>query len=175
MTPGVRKLTLTVHLATSLGWLGAVVAYVGLGIAAVTSAEGDVARAAWIAMEVVGWYVIVPLALLALVGGVVISVGTPWGLFRHYWVVLSLALTVFANVILLQHMPTVSAMAEMARRSPDVQLRGGMGGDLGHAIGGLVVLLTITVLNVYKPQGLTRYGWRKQQEDRAKRRAASGA
>jgi hypothetical protein len=29
-----------------------------------------------------------------------------------------------------------------------------------------VVLLVILVLNVYKPRGMTRYGWRKQQEER---------
>jgi hypothetical protein len=42
-----------------------------------------------------------------------------------------------------------------------------LGGDLSHAVGGLVVLLVITALNVYKPHGLTPYGWRKQQELRA--------
>jgi hypothetical protein len=28
------------------------------------------------------------------------------------------------------------------------------------------VLLVITALNVYKPPGMTRYGWRKQHEER---------
>jgi nicotinamidase-related amidase len=41
-----------------------------------------------------------------------------------------------------------------------------LGGDLGHAVGGVLVLLVITVLNVYKPRGLTPYGWRKQEESR---------
>ena len=39
-----------------------------------------------------------------------------------------------------------------------------------HSAGGLVVLLIIQWLNVYKPQGLTPYGWRKQQEERRLRR-----
>jgi hypothetical protein len=29
-----------------------------------------------------------------------------------------------------------------------------------------VVLVVILVLNVYKPRGMTRYGWRKHQEQR---------
>ena len=29
---------------------------------------------------------------------------------------------------------------------------------------GLVVLIVLTALSVYKPRGMTRYGWRKQQE-----------
>ena len=37
-----------------------------------------------------------------------------------------------------------------------------------HSVGGLVVLLVVHVLNVYKPQGVTRYGWRKQQEERSR-------
>jgi hypothetical protein len=167
LPPSVRKLVLTVHLTSSLGWMGAVVAYVALGISAVTSQDVQTVRAAWIAMELNGWLVIVPLALAALVTGLVVSLGTPWGLFRHYWVLISLGLTILATVILLLHMPTVSASAAMAREADPAHLRE-LGGDLGHAIGGLVVLLAVTVLNVYKPKGLTPYGWRKQQEMRAR-------
>jgi hypothetical protein len=166
MTPGLRKLVLTVHLAASLGWLGAVIAYVALGLSATTSADLQAVRSAWIAMELMGWWVIVPLALTALLTGVVMSLGTPWGLFRHYWVLISLGLTILATAVLVLHMPSVSTTARVAREADGAQL-GQLGGDLGHAVGGLVVLLVITVLNVYKPQGLTPYGWRKQQEARA--------
>ena len=162
MAPGLRKLVLAVHLTGSLGWVGAVVAYIALGVAA-ASQDAQTARAAWIAMELTGWVVIVPLAVAALVSGLAISLGTPWGLFRHYWVVISLALTLLATVILLLHMPSVSASARIARAAEATQLTR-LGGDLGHAVGGLLVLLAITVLNVYKPRGLTPYGWRKQEE-----------
>lgn len=42
----------------------------------------------------------------------------------------------------------------------------GLPPTLPHSVGGLVVLLVIQVMNVYKPRGLTPYGWRKQQEER---------
>jgi hypothetical protein len=168
MAPGIRKLVLIVHLTVSVGWIGAVLAYVALGIGAVTSHDDQTIRGTWIAMEVAGWYVIVPLALAALTTGIVISLGTSWGLFRHYWVLISLLLTVFASAILLLHMPTVSAMTSMVRRADVAELRGGHGGDLFHAVGGLLVLLVITVLNVYKPQGLTPYGWRRQHNERVR-------
>ena len=167
MTPGLRKFALTVHLTCSVGWIGAAFAYLALGVSAVTSQDTQTVRAAWTAMELTGWFVIVPLALATLLTGLVQSLGTPWGLFRHYWVLISLVLTTFATVVLLLHMPSVSALAGMARAAEGAHL-GGMGGDLPHAAGGLLVLLTITALNVYKPQGLTRYGWRKQQEARAR-------
>jgi hypothetical protein len=93
------------------------------------------------------------------------ALGTPWGLFRHYWVLITFLLTSFATVILLLHMPSVSALADVAREADDATL-GRLGGDLFHAGGGLLVLLVITVLNVYKPRGMTPYGWRKQHERR---------
>ncbi len=124
-------------------------------------------------MELVGLTVLVPLAIGSLVTGVLISLTTPWGLFRHYWVLISLGLTVLATAILILHMPSVSATARIAREGEGGQL-GQLGGDLPHAIGGLMVLLVITVLNVYKPQGLTPYGWRKQQAARARRAQPTG-
>jgi hypothetical protein len=163
LTPGLRKFVLTVHLTSSVGWIGAAVAYFALGVAAVFSHEAQTVRAAWIAMEVTGWLVIVPLAIAALVTGVVMALGTPWGLFRHYWVLITLGLTIVSIAVLLAHMPTVSSTADVARATDNANL-GGLGGDLFHAGGGLLVLLVIAVLNVYKPQGLTPYGWRKQHE-----------
>jgi hypothetical protein len=165
MAPGLRKFMLTVHLTLSVGWIGAVVAYLALGVSAVTSQDAQTVRAAWIAMELTGWFVIVPLALAALLTGLVMSLGTQWGLFRHYWVLITLVLTVFATTILLLHMPTVSFIADVAREADGAGL-GGLGGDLFHAGVGLLVLLVITVLNVYKPRGMTPYGWRKQHEPR---------
>ena len=166
MAAGLRKLVLTVHLTASLGWVGAAMAYVALGISSMRTMDPELVRSTWTAMELVGWAVLVPLALASLVTGVVISVGTPWGLFRHYWVLISLGLTTLATAILVLHMPSVTATARMARESDGAQLAQ-LGGDLGHAMGGLVVLLVITTLNVYKPHGMTPYGWRKQQELRA--------
>jgi hypothetical protein len=165
MTPDLRKFMLTVHLTVSVGWIGAVVAYLALGVFAVTSEDAQSVRAAWIAMELTGWFAIVPLALAALLTGLVMSLGTQWGLFRHYWVLITLVLTVFATTILLLHMPTVSSIADVARQADGADL-GRLGGDLFHAGGGLVVLLVTAVLNVYKPRGMTRYGWRKQHEPR---------
>jgi len=165
MTPGLRKFVLAAHLTFSVGWIGAVVAYLALGVSAATSQDAQTVRAAWIAMELTGWYVIVPLALAALLTGIVMSLGTPWGLFRHYWVLITLVLTILSTVVLLLHMPTVSFLADVAQEADGADLAG-LGGDLLHPGVGLLVLLVITGLNVYKPRGLTPYGRRKQHEQR---------
>ena len=49
-----------------------------------------------------------------------------------------------------------------------------LGGDLFHPGVGLVLLLGILALNVYKPRGLTPYGWRKQQAELQRRQHAAG-
>jgi hypothetical protein len=69
-------------------------------------------------------------------------------------------------------MPAVSSLADVAREADSAKL-GGLGGDLFHAVGGLLVLLVITMLNIYKPRGLTPYGWRKQQEQRMRSASTS--
>jgi hypothetical protein len=149
-----------------------VVAYLSLGLSAVNSEDVQTLRAAWIAMELTGWYAIVPLALASLLTGLLMALGTKWGLFRHYWVLISLVLTVIATVVLLLHMPDVSVLADVARKADGGALDGIgpyvparlEGGDLLHPGLGLVVLLVIQVLNVYKPRGMTRYGQRKEIE-----------
>lgn len=160
MASGVRKVTLTVHIACSVGWLGAILAFITLNIPALTSSNTQTVRAAYLMMLPVGWYAIVPLAIATLLTGIVLSLGTAWGLFRHYWVVFSLIITVIASTILLGHMTDVNALAATAA-DPNADI-GRLSGDLDHSIGGLLVLLVPLILNIYKPRGLTRYGQRKQ-------------
>lgn len=165
MKPGLRKLALSVHLTFSVGWIGTVVAYLALGVTATNGRDAATIRGAWMAMELIGWYVIVPLAVASLLTGLVMALGTKWGLFRHYWVSISFFLTLFATVVLILHMPTVTATADVARTA-DIKVLNTLGGDLHHPAVGLVILLVVQVLNLYKPRGLTRYGWRKEQEAR---------
>ena len=165
MSPPVRKFALAAHLTFSVGWIGAVVAYLALGVGAVTTKDAQTVRGAWIAMELIGWYVIVPLAVGSLLTGLVMALGTKWGLFRYYWVLFAFVLTTLASVVLLLHMPTVSSLAQVARASDGTSLDA-WGGDLFHAGVGLAVLLVLMVLNIYKPPGMTRYGWRRQATQR---------
>jgi len=165
LTSRVRRFALTVHITVSVGWIGAVVAFLVLVLAAMTTQDAGTLHGAWVAMALTGWFAIVPLAIASLMTGLVMSLGTRWGLFRHYWTLLSFVLTVGATAILLGNMQTVSLFAVKAGSDgADVaDLRGGLPGELLHAGAGLVVLLVIQVLNVYKPPGMTRYGRRMQR------------
>lgn len=160
-----RRLVLTVHLTASVGWIGALLAYLALTFTARSSQDARDVRAAFVAMELTGDYALVPLAVTALGTGIVLSLATPWGLVRHYWTVIALVLTTVCTVVLILNMRTVSARADLARESDEASL-GRVEADLLHPGVGLALLMAVMVLNVYKPQGLTRYGWRRQQAGR---------
>ena len=171
MTPdaGWRKLALTAHVSASLGWLGAVVSSLALSVTGLVSQDPQTVRGAYLNLEVLGWYVLVPLSVASLLSGIVSSLVTPWGLLRHYWVVAKLLINVFATAVLLLYMQSLDHLARVAGQAP-------AGADLDalrssspllHAGVALLLLLVAAVLGVYKPRGVTRYGWRKLQDRRA--------
>lgn len=162
MPPRIRKMALTLHVASSVGWVGAAGAYLALAIAALGSEREQLVRAAYLAMEPIGWFALVPLSAATLLTGLVSSLGTHWGLFRHYWVIFKLLLSVIATAVLLGNMKAVVMLAAMAAGDAAPPLMG-LRGQILHASGGIIVLLIATVLAVFKPRGLTRYGWRTQQ------------
>ena len=170
MPPPIRKLTLAAHLTVSVGWIGALAAYLALDVATAASQDPQTLRPAYLGMDLIVRYVIVPLAFASLLTGVVMSVGTRWGLFRHYWVLISVVLTTIATVVLLDSMQAISDFAATAAAptTSAAELRA-LPSTLDRSVGGMVVLLVVLVLNVYKPQGLTRYGRRQQQKERSQR------
>src|SRR5215210_6962527 len=165
MPPRLHKFALTAHVTTTVGWLGAVVAFLALAVVGLTSQDAQTVRGAYLVMEPAAWLVLVPLAFASLLTGVVQSLGTAWGLFRHYWVLYKLLITVFATVVLLIYMETFGFMAGVAA-DPSADL--GVvrnASPVVHAALALLVLLVAAVLAVYKPRGMTRYGRRKHQEE----------
>ncbi|GAA1017517.1 hypothetical protein Aple_032050 [Acrocarpospora pleiomorpha] len=78
-----------------------------------------------------------------------------------------LALVVAA--VLVAETQTISGLARAASSAADPRE---LPSTLPHSVGGLVVLLITTILSTYKPKGLTRYGWRRQQDQRHRQRAA---
>lgn len=165
MPPAVRKFALTAHVTSSVGWLGSVIAFLGLAVAGVTSSDDGEVRAVYIAMETLGEGVIVPLAFAALLTGIIQALGSSWGLFRHYWVLIKLVLTLGATVILLAYTSTLTSLADAAT-TPAAPGHAGMlpsYSPVVHSIGAIIVLLVALVLSIYKPRGLTPYGWNKQQ------------
>jgi DMSO/TMAO reductase YedYZ heme-binding membrane subunit len=167
-SPQARKVALTAHVTTSVGWLGAVVGVLALAIAGVSTADDQTVRSVYIAMRVTAWAVLVPLAFASLATGVLQALGTRWGLLRHYWVVTKLVITVMATAVLLLYTQTIDVAADTAvkpmwspldratLRSPTV---------IVHSSLALVLLVVTTILAIFKPSGLTGRGRRQAAAD----------
>ena len=153
---------LTTHVVTSVGWLGAVVATLALAIAGVASQDAATVRAVYPALEVVGWYALVPLSIASLVSGLAISLAGTWGLLQHYWVVAKLLINLVAGAVLLAYMQTLGALSRTATSDADLEAIRSASPVL-HAGAALLLLLTAAALSVYKPPGRTRYGWRRRR------------
>jgi hypothetical protein len=163
MGPRLRKFALTLHVTSSVGLLGAIAAFLALAVTGVSNQNEQMVRAVYLAMPSIARLVVLPLAFASLLTGLIQSLGTAWGLFRHYWVLVKLLLTVFAAAVLLLKMELINYAARLAAETawPQADLHE-VGIQLAvHAAGGLLVLLVPMVLSIYKPQGMTRYGWRK--------------
>lgn len=177
MTPRLRKLALFAHVTFSVGWFGAVFPYLALAIAGLVSRDAQIVRAAYLSMEFIGWFVIVPFSLAALTSGLIQSLGTPWGLFRHWWIVAKFVLTIVAVLVLLRHMTAVSGIARLAAEPTvsDGELRAHAVGLLLHPTGGLLVLLAAMLLSVMKPWGLTSFGRRRVAQPATSRQRSEDA
>lgn len=81
MTPAVRKFTITAHVAFSVGWLGAVAAFLVLSIAGLTSHSAEVLRGAYLSMDLISRFIIIPMCFAALATGLLQALGTPWACF----------------------------------------------------------------------------------------------
>lgn len=155
MTPRLSKAVLTSHITFSIGWLGAVATFLALAITGLTTINIQLARSAYMVMELSGWFVIVPFCIASLVTGIIQATGSKWGLFKHYWIVVKLFLTVTATILLLLHMQPISYLSGVASNptfssASEVGLRIQLISDAGAAI---LLLLIITTISVYKPWG----------------------
>jgi len=169
LSPTWRKAILVVHLASSLGWLGAVAAYFALALKGLNGPADLATRSAYLGVQAVGWRVIVPLGVASIATGVIQALGTPWGLSRHYWVLVKLGISALALGVLLLHMGPTDDLASAATHA--VLQPADLAGtrlqlvlDSGAA---LIVLLAAAALGTYKPRGETPWARHDRSPDSA--------
>jgi hypothetical protein len=166
MSRGLRKFVLTAHITFAVGWLGAVAGFLALSVIGLKGQDAQIVSAAYISMDLITRIVIVPLSFAPLITGPILSLGTPWGLFRHYWILAKLVITVLSTIILLVHIQPISYLSEAAANgsltSADLQVQIQM---VVASTAALIALIATNILAVYKPKGMTRYGWREQYEE----------
>ena len=139
----------------SVGWLGAACVFLVMAVIALTHDDTAVVRGFYVLMEPTARYALLPLAAASLVSGVILSIGTDWGIFRHHWVIVKLVLTAVATFILLIYMQTFEMMALNASDMlADIEsVRNAS--PLLYSVLALIVLLAATFLAIFKPEGMT--------------------
>jgi hypothetical protein len=165
MTPKIRKLMLTAHIISTLGWMGAIAAFLALAITGLSNHDSRIVDSAYVGMKLIGWRVIVPLGLASLLTGLIQSLGNTWGLFRHYWVIVKFVLTTVATGLLLLHMTLADRLADIADLPTfyGPRFHGLRIHIMADAAAAIVLLIVNTVLSVFKPRGMTAYGLRKER------------
>ncbi|SEP15658.1 hypothetical protein [Paenibacillus sp. OV219] len=164
MRPRHRKIVTIAHITTSVGWLGAATCFFSLAIAGLKTENAQMVLAAYQAMDMIAQFVIVPFCLGTFFTGLILSLGTEWGLFRYYWILVKLLLTIICTLGLLVHLNPIRNLARLTTINQSL-----ISTDLHNqiqllVIAGAAILLLIfaTTLSVLKPKGVTPFGWRKQ-------------
>jgi len=147
LTPPWRKALLTLHVVTSVGWLGVDLVLLTLSLAGLAGTDPDLV---YPAIGLIGMTLFVPLSLLAWLVGVLTALLTPWGLLRHRWVIVKLIITtVMLGAVLFALLPNLRAAAELGAALPD----DGRRGLIMAPIVSSTLLIIATVLSTYKPWG----------------------
>jgi hypothetical protein len=159
MTPRMSKAMLTLHIIFSVGWIGAVVVFLVFSIVALTNEDNQLVRSSLIAMELSAWFAIVPFSLTSLCTGVVQAIGTKWGLFKHYWIILKLFLTLGSTILLILHLQPIVFLANLATdisfsNAQHVEQIINLIAKTGLAI---LVLVAITTISIFKPWGKVQF------------------
>jgi uncharacterized membrane protein len=159
-----RRATLVVHVAASAAWLGLTLGLLCLGITATTTGSAATTEASVRAMKLFADWPLLPVAFLTLLSGLLLSLGTPWGLARHRWVYTKFWLTLATTTA------TVFALRPGVNSAVAAVAAGGPLPDPGDVLFGPIVSLSaylfMTAISVLKPWGPTRRGRRLRDESR---------
>lgn len=146
LRPAVRRALLTAHIVAGVGLLGDVAAVLAVNVRAATTDDPALAAASYELLTMFTVLFGIPLSFIALVSGILLGLGSKWGVLRYGWVTVKLVLLV--GVILVGALvlgPGTEAM------------RSGDGGAEARLIAGsaydVVALTVATAVSVFKPGG----------------------
>ncbi|MGW0367419.1 DUF2269 domain-containing protein [Streptomyces coeruleorubidus] len=159
-----RRAVLVVHVTASASWLGLTLGLLALGTTAAGTGSAVTVEASVRAMKLFADRLLLPVAFLTLLSGLVLSLGTPWGLVRYRWVCTKFWLTLATTTA------TVFALRPGVNSAVTAVTAGGPLPDAGDVLFGPVVSLSayvfMTVISVLKPWGPTRRGRRLREPAR---------
>ncbi|WP_189106304.1 DUF2269 domain-containing protein [Streptomyces camponoticapitis] len=162
-----RRALLVVHVAVSVSWLGLTLGLLTLGVTAYTTGDSTLTDASYRAMDVFADRLLAPIVVVTLVSGLVLSLGTPWGLARHHWVWIKFWITLVTGAATVFALRPGIGRAADSGGVPDISL-------VAAPTVATSAYLFMTVISVLKPWGLTRRGRRHRDAVRATRTGGTG-
>lgn len=177
LSPGKRKLWVMLHVGLSVSWLGIAVSMVVLSAVGYTTENAGLRHGAYELMHVFDLFIVIPTMMLSILTGLVVSLGSKWGLVKHWWVLLKLVIALSIPAVAIVESQWVQELA--ARTADPAAEPGGTGLTLLICmIAFSAALWTATYLSVFKPGGKTRWGKKNTERERAareKKTAGEGA
>jgi hypothetical protein len=161
LTPAVRKTLLALHIVLGIGWMGVDIALLVLLITARTTDDATLAVSGFNAIRMIVPVAVPPLSLGILATGLLLGLGTPWGLVRYWWVLIKLILSGVMTVLVFTSLvPEVSSMAILAATTGSADAVRASLGDLPTQllfppVVSFAMLGIATFLSIFKPWSRT--------------------
>jgi hypothetical protein len=154
----VHRSVLVVHLASAGAWLGIDVVMAVLVFTALGSDDDRTKALSFRALELVAVGPLLAAGLVCLLSGVLLGLGSRYGLVRYWWVAVKLVLNlVLTGLVLVSLAPQVADAAARARQfDAGVPAPLGVGDLIFPPIVSPTALLLAMVLAVFKPWGRIR-------------------
>lgn len=176
LRPRARKVWLTLHVGFSVGWLGAGLGMVVLSLVGATTTDLALRHASYALMHIFDLTLVIPLVLLSIITGLVVSLGTQWGLIKHWWVLIKFGISLgIVAVAAAWENFLVRSLATDTGIAPAVAADGRGWQLAGCLLGFVIALWVATTLSVWKPGQRTRWGKRDLPARQTRARVPSGA
>jgi uncharacterized membrane protein len=165
LSPRSRKAVLLLHVVSAVGWLGLHLGNVTFAVTGLVTDDPVTQRTAFRAVDLLGGMLLIPISLVAFSTGVLLALGTRWGLVRYWWVMTKFVLTLIPVILIpLSLLPGYRELAGLVNEAPADQVVdvGTLGPSLVvAAIVSTSMYLTSVTLSVFKPWGRTKWGKRR--------------
>ncbi|CAM5780763.1 MULTISPECIES: hypothetical protein [Brevibacillus] len=169
-----KQLIIIIHVLSVVCWLGGAMVMLLLGMYMLKAENGEQLYYTLDNMHLVDVVFIRYTAVVALLTGIVLSVWTNWGLFKHYWILIKLILTVsligFGIGYMADWLSQIVRIAEQERflALGDAAFLNTSYSLIGGAIANIVSLIFMTAITYFKPFGKIKPIVRKPKQEAAK-------
>lgn len=157
LTPAARQAVLVLHAVTGISWMGVDIALLVLLITARTTNDATLVVSGFNAIRMIVPVAVPPLSLGILVTGLLLGLGTPWGLVRYWWVLVKLILSLVMTILVFVSLvPAVNSIAVLSTTPMSADaVRASLGSLptqlMFPPVVSFLMLGVATILSIFKP------------------------